>query len=69
MECTGNPLKYIGNFGRQDAEFDNSLAENAEATPPLPSKEISLPLLALLIVLPGGLFILGGIMLHKYLKG
>jgi hypothetical protein len=60
--------KYIGNLGRQDGDFDNSMAENAESTPPSPCKEISLPLLALLIVLPGGLFILAGIFGYNHWK-
>ena len=62
-------MSFIGNFGRQDSEYDNTLAESAEASLVRPRKEINLPLLALLIVIPGGLFILSGIMFHRYLKG
>ena len=56
-------------LGRQDSEYDNSLAEYAEAVPALPQKEISLPLLALLIVVPGGLFVLAALALRRHLKG
>jgi hypothetical protein len=61
---------YIGHLGRQDSEYSNSFAENAEyVLVPHQHKEISLPLLALLIVIPGGLFILGAMALYDYLKG
>ncbi len=61
---------YIGHLGRQDSEYDNSLYENAEAvTVKRPQKDISLPLLAFLVVVPTGLFILSGILLYRHLKG
>ena len=73
---------YIGNLGRQD--FDDTLAENAEMMPVrffgrlLPSGTISAArskrdpstlTLALCIILPGGLFVLAGLALRRYLKG
>ena len=50
---------YIGGNGRNDADYDNTLAENAESVPvPTVSKPINLALLALLLVVPGGLLVL-----------
>jgi hypothetical protein len=60
---------YIGNLGRQNSEYDDALAENAEMTPMTHQKEISLLTMALCIILPGGLFILAGLALRRYLKG
>jgi predicted methyltransferase MtxX (methanogen marker protein 4) len=60
---------YIGDLGRQDSEYDDALAENAEMTPMMRQKEISLLTLALCIILPGGLFVLAGLALRRYLKG
>jgi len=60
---------YIGDLGRQDSEYDDALAENAEMTPMMRQKEISLLTLALCIILPGGLFVLAGLVLLRYLKG
>jgi hypothetical protein len=60
---------YIGNLGRQDSEYDDTLAENAEMIPPCFTRDPSLLTLALCIILPGGLFILAGLALRRYLKG
>jgi hypothetical protein len=60
---------YIGDLGRQDSEYDDALAENAEMTPMMRQKEISLLTLALCIILPGGLFVLAGLALRRYFKG
>jgi hypothetical protein len=60
---------YIGDLGRQDSDYDDTLAENAEMTPKPPQKEISLLTVALCIILPGGLFVLAGLALRRYLKG
>ena len=66
MTCMCND-GYIGDLGRQD--FDDTFAENAEMTPKPPQKEISLLTVALCIILPGGLFVLAGLALRRYLKG
>ena len=58
---------YIGNLGRQD--FDDTFAENAELTPQRSTHDPSLLTLALCIILPGGLLVLAGFALHRYLKG
>jgi hypothetical protein len=58
--------KYIGNLGRQDSEYDDTLAENAEMTIMTRQKEIGLLTLALCIILPGGLFVLAGLALRRY---
>ena len=58
---------YIGNLGRQD--FDDTFAENAEMTPPHSMRDPSLLTLALCIILPGGLLVLAGFALRRYLKG
>jgi len=60
---------YIGDLGRQNSEYDDTLAQSAEMTPMIHQKEISLLTTALCIILPGGLFILAGLALHRYFKG
>jgi hypothetical protein len=60
---------YIGNLGRQDSEFDDTFSENAEMTPPRSTHDPSMLTLALCIILPGGLLVLAGFALRRYLKG
>jgi hypothetical protein len=59
---------YIGHLGRQESDFDNRMAEYAEMIPPQPKPPMSMILLAALIIVPGGLFVLAGLALRKYLK-
>ena len=60
-------MEYIGQLGRQDSEYDNTLAENAEMIPPPAPRELSLPLVAACVVMPFGLFILGALALRRHL--
>jgi len=60
--------KYIGNLGRQNSEYDDTLAQCAEMTPATRQKEISTLTMALCVILPGGLFVLAGLALWRYFK-
>jgi hypothetical protein len=60
---------YIGHLGRQASDFDNTFAENAEMTAPLPQKPLSIAFIAACIILPLGLFVLAGTLIHRHLKG
>lgn len=58
---------FIGNLGRQDSDYDNELALNAEMVPPQP-KQINLWVLGACIVAPGGLLVLGALAFRSYMK-
>jgi hypothetical protein len=45
---------YIGGLGRQDSEYDDTLAQCAEMTPAPRQKEIGLLTVVLCVILPGG---------------
>ena len=56
-------------LGRQDADYDNMLAEYAEYTPAPPvTKQLSLLFVGACIILPCGLFVLAAALINNYLK-
>jgi len=56
-------------LGLQDAAFDNTMAQNAEYVAPQPQPGLSLLFIAACVVLPLGLFVLAGVILHRHFKG
>jgi hypothetical protein len=61
-------MKYIGDFGRQDSQFDDTLALNAEFVLTPHAARISYVTLAACVLLPGGLFVLATLLIRNHLK-
>ena len=61
-------MKYIGHLGRQDSQFDDTLALNAEFVLTPHADRISYVTLAACVLLPGGLFVLVALLLRNHLK-
>ncbi len=61
-------MKYIGDLGRQDSQFDDTLALNAEFVTPPKHDGISYVTLAACVLLPGGLFVLAALLIRNHLK-
>lgn len=62
--------RYLGNLGRQDSEFDNTLAEWAGDAPlPVRNTNFLLGLLVTLcVILPGGILVLAALAARKFIK-
>jgi hypothetical protein len=62
-------MKFIGNLGRQDSEFDDILALNAEFVQVQTAQQsIGLVTLAACVILPGGLLVLVALLIRNHLK-
>ena len=59
-------MKYIGDLGRQDSQFDDTLALNAEFVLTPHADRISYVTLAACVLLPGGLFVLVALLLRNH---
>jgi hypothetical protein len=61
--------RFIDNTsGNRPERYDDTLAQYAEAIPPLPREPISLLTLIACVLLPGGLFVLTGLLLWRHFR-
>lgn len=62
--------RYIGGLGRMDDTYDNTLSEwGLGEAPRQPSRQyLKALLITLCVILPGGIFVLAALAVHKFFK-